>query len=501
MSTFKQVKAGLTRSKAKKTEAVVTAGKQSLLRNLTSMDSSNNNLFNHNAQSQPKTQELSRIPEQTERPGHPRAKEPAERPVKKSRLSLSQMGNKKSQSGSKSNSGMSNFGSLTIKMSSREEELPTGSSKNPKFEISEESIQNMKQKLLNEQKYIQEENEKSQNSQINCSDYTDNEESSDCSRQNQKQSTNIAFIPVPELEEDKESEDQVENKATAKSNEQSSKQSRESQSERNTEEAPQPESARDEKQEDGLQIPLTRSRSGRIRRKPKDESQFLLLGPKKNKIFYQSKKAKGKMVSCNCTQSKCLSSYCICFKTNQYCSTRCNCQDCVFNKKNQELVKEIKRVELELNPLQNEHRFQKIVAKVKGKDNLMVEQGMWRANRRRGGQPERVHVRQVQVQEQVLRVRQAEYQVLADLQVHRLPERQDGLRDSAEAEAPKADPTRAQAGGLPEQGEAGDRQEGPRHAEPSGKDSGHGDSDQYLEQRRPGPSRLDGAEEADHQKQ
>lgn len=402
MPTFNQNKTPNPSSRPKKSEWKVTADNPSTLRNLTSMDSSNTGLLN-SLQLQPKTQVLSRIPELGERMRESYGKESKENPVKKSRLSLSQMGNKKSQSGSKSNSGMSNFGSLTIKMSSREEELPTSSSKNPKMENSEESIQNMKQRLINAQKYIQEENEKSQNSMINCSDYNESDDSQDnpeASRLSSKQPlqpnelapfdpNNIACNPVIEIEDEKESEDQlgkrdsqildiesgeieVEEKRDAQIlNIESGEIEDEQNLEEEVQEEHQPMQTKETNEGAESGIAMTRSRSGRIRRKPQGNDYFLNFGPNKDQSYIVKRK-KTKIKSCNCTKSNCLSSYCICFKKNLFCSTRCNCVCCINIPENTTLVTQIKRVLNDMNSLPSEQQFPKIPINLKGKNNSTI---------------------------------------------------------------------------------------------------------------------------------
>ena len=273
-----------------------------------------------------KSGHLSEIYESEEDAREPRSRRETFIPSRKSNLNLSQMGgHRKSVSNSKTFSGSSNVGSLTIKVSSKDEEFPPGSSRNCQRPGSYESSEVMRQKLREETRYMREEDEKSQHSQVNCSDYDSNEPLDDLIlEQNLPQEELFRSKLTPIVSEGEGDADPRRKK--------------------------QPVDARVGSQEPPPREPVKiegspevkKSRRGRTLKKAKDDSQFLEYRPQsKSKRFQGNKKLKP--FRCNCDKTGCINKYCVCYKNGQLCCSRCKCRNCINNESNKALTREFSR--------------------------------------------------------------------------------------------------------------------------------------------------------------
>jgi hypothetical protein len=305
----------------------------------------------------------------------------------RSKLNLSQMANaKNSNSISKTVSGASNIGSITIKLSSKEEELRTGSSKNRKFDDSEESLQTHRKRMINNQYqiHIQEQNENPATSQVNSRDYKEidvwnnmssNQYSNDFLVISSKKKKNVICSPVPELEEEKESRYQIDEELHEKKFLEDDKMKNIKIHKKRRKEEPTPKSRRVYRsidQKETLNIAMTKSRSGRVRKPIKDKFSFLEPdAPKLNKNGEKKKSRIKNPFTCKCTKSNCINSYCICYKNGVLCTSKCKCRNCVFNSSNQ-IFADLYKKEKSINPLIYTERFKVVEAKIR-KENGRIE--------------------------------------------------------------------------------------------------------------------------------
>jgi hypothetical protein len=316
---------------------------------------------------------------------------------RRSNMNLSQMALKNSNSGSKTISGVSNIGSITIKLSSKEEELRTGSSKNRVFDDSEESMKNLRNRLMIEKMYIQEENEKSENSQVNCSDYSESGGEDDMGEKSMeldnvgKKRKGVVCSPVPEEEEDKIQEEwlSIKGKGDLGKKKEKVKKVKKVEKVKKVQKVKKVKKVKkmqkikkiEEKRikrkyntvgiTERLNISMTKSRSGRIRKPVKNK--FEIEGPpkpKEKKIKEEDKYKTG----CNCTKSNCLKSYCICYKNGVVCNSKCSCRNCVNNSSNQVLTNLYNKKEKSMNPLFYTERFQLVDAKIRKKNGRIEEE-------------------------------------------------------------------------------------------------------------------------------
>ena len=344
-------------------------------KNITSMDHSTN-FFSISTNINENNNRLSKISESLEKLQEEVYENNEDAANRRSNMNLSQMANlKNSNSNSKTISGVSNIGSITIKLSSKEEDLRTGSSKNRKFDESEESIHNLRKKQIIE--HIQEENEKSENSEVDYSEDSESEVSDNNMKSDQKSKEilintklkkNIMCSPVPELEEETKNQIEEEDLNLNILN----KKKKLIKMEVKKEEKYKKRKYNMEGLTENLKISMTKSRSGRIRKPVKDKLSIIESEKSKSRVSGNEKKSKPQF-SCNCTKSNCLKSYCICYKNGVLCTSKCSCRNCVYNSSNKVLTNLYNKKEKSINPYFFTERFQFVDAKIRKNERIVQE--------------------------------------------------------------------------------------------------------------------------------
>lgn len=103
-----------------------------------------------------------------------------------------------------------------------------------------------------------------------------------------------------------------------------------------------------------IDLKLSKSRSGRIRRKAKSPDHPLIKLMLKSENNSNSKK---KRQGCNCTNTKCVQMYCRCFKNDNFCGSKCKCTNCMNRQSNDKIRSTMKNVLVDKDELSFLKRF------------------------------------------------------------------------------------------------------------------------------------------------
>lgn len=161
-----------------------------------------------------------------------------------------------------------------------------------------------------------------------------------------------------------------------------------------------------------------RSRSGRIRRKTKEEVNPLVKLMGKHESEGKMKKAMG----CHCTNTKCVQRYCPCFKNNNLCGSKCKCTQCMNRKEHMKIRDKIKSVLADKDDLGYPKRFQMVQVQIIRENGDTVIEGRSEGNFRTQNQYQRLQLHQEQMPQELLRVLQFENRLHFSLCVRQVPQ-------------------------------------------------------------------------------